>query len=299
MPTLKKIFLIFILIFFLNTACQVPLFGKNTNENEQVITVITTDTPIPQTREAEEAATAQALAEKNQLATNIAQQPTIHAESTRQAEETLQVVRQTREAGINATEQAVVLQATQTAGPIFSFIEELKDEGILDSTDGIFYILDDYEASWAQLNWYQWEPTDYAPTNFVLTATIAYESASTTANWADSGCGFVFRDTGELNHYRALAALDGYVYLSGLKNGNWLSLGRGYYGRADLPTGSFELAIVANNDWFTIYLDGEQMIQRQESNHTEGYIGYTLASGTNKDFGTYCKLSDINLWILP
>ena len=182
--------------------------------------------------------------------------------------------------------------------PIFTFVEELDQKDILQNIDGIFYELDDYEASWAQLNWYQWEPSDFAPVNFVLTASIQYESASTTANWADSGCGFVFRDTGDLNHYRALAALDGYVYLSGLQNGNWISLGRGYYGHAKLPAGSFEMAIVVEDDWITIYLDGEQMIRSQDSTHTEGFIGYTLASGTNKDFGTYCRLSDIDLWIL-
>ena len=258
-----------------------------------------TETVSSLTLEAAEAATALALAEKNELATNIALQPTLHAVTTQQAAETLQFVRQTREAGVEGTEQAVILHTTQTAGPIFSFIEALNQEEVLDTTKGIFYIIDNYEASWAQLNWYQWEPTEYAPTNFVLTATIDYESASTTANWADSGCGFVFRDTGDLNHYRALAALDGYVYLSGLNDGNWLPLGRGYYGRADLPAGSFELSIVAKNDWFTIYLNGEQMIHRQDSTHKEGFIGYTLASGTNKGFGTYCRLSDINLWILP
>ena len=198
-----------------------------------------------------------------------------------------------------ATEGARIALVTQQAESMYNLVESLHADEIISTIDGRYYQIDDYDARWAQINWYQWEPTGFAPSNFVLRAEIAYDSASNSANWAYSGCGFVFRDTGNKNHYRVFYALDGYVYLTGLKGETWLSLGRGYYGRSVVPSGHFSLILVAEGDSFTIFIDGEKMHSKQDAIHSEGHLHYTLSSGTNKDYGTRCVMTEIELWELP
>ncbi|MCJ7623614.1 MAG: hypothetical protein MUO76_08930 [Anaerolineaceae bacterium] len=198
-----------------------------------------------------------------------------------------------------ATEGAKIAQATLQAESMYDLVESFYADDIISSTDGIYYQIDDYDASWAQISWYQWEPTGFSPSNFVLRAEIAYDSASNSANLAESGCGFVFRDTGNKNHYRFFYALDGYIYLTGLKNGTWLSLGRAYYGHPVIPSGDFSMILVAEGDTFTIFINGEKLHSRQDATHPDGYLHYTLASGTNKDYGTRCVMTEIELWELP
>jgi hypothetical protein len=212
-----------------------------------------------------------------------------------------------------ATAQAVS-QATKQAEGMAALVQKLNSDKLLSTTEGKYLKLDGFSESWAQIDWYQWYNTGYAPGNFVLSMDVAYESASKIANWESSGCGIVFRENdgpgqSEFHHYRLFYALDGNVYFDGIDgfmtawDGNqypkWLSIAKKYYGRPVLPKGNFQMTIVADKDWITVLVDGKQIIHKQDKTFDSGDLSYTLASGTNKDFGTHCTMTNVEMWVMP
>lgn len=128
-------------------------------------------TAIAASREAEgQAATAeareQAAASQTAAAARAAQEA---ASATASAEN---AVRQTQSA---ATEQAAALetQATAQAASMYEVVQDLEANGHLSATSGTYYPLADFDESWAQINWYQWWPTGYTPTDFVIRADVS------------------------------------------------------------------------------------------------------------------------------
>jgi hypothetical protein len=188
--------------------------------------------------------------------------------------------------------------ATQAAAPMAEVVDRLRAEGVLTSSEGSFTQLMPFDESWAQLNWYSYFRTGLAPTDFVLRASASWDSASDRADWWNSGCGLVFRESNVDNHYIVHLGLDGNAYLARFRNGVPAQLGYSYYGPLDVPAGSASIMLVVQGNQFTFYVNDEQVLQRQDSAHPNGNLAYTLVSGTNKGFGTRCQLNDVQLWTL-
>jgi hypothetical protein len=200
----------------------------------------------------------------------------------------------TRQAG---TQQAITA-ATEQAQPMADLLTTLQTDGWLTSTDGEFTPMIDFDESWAQINWFQWYPTFLSPTSFVIRADITYESASDVANWFNSGCGFVFRYEDNDNFYVTFMKLDGNVEVSRWHNGYGTTLQNSYYGKLDLPRGSAEMVLIAEGPSIIILINGQKVVRLSDSVFTSGDLFYTLVSGTNKDFGTRCKMTNVGLWEL-
>jgi len=237
------------------------------------------------------------------------------AVETRQAAEAA-LAAETR-AAVDATEKAAAEKkaaATEQAEKMNSLVQQLYAEKLISSPQGIYIKLDDFNESWAQIDWYQWYNTGLSPENFVLNLDIAYESASKYANWQSSGCGFVFRETpgmkqNEFHFYRVFYALDGFVYFDGTDgfmtawDGNVypkdIYLAKNKFGPPVLPAGNVKMTIIAEGEWVTVLINGKKVIQKQDATFRSGKLSYTLASGTNKDFGTRCEMTNIEMWELP
>ncbi len=197
---------------------------------------------------------------------------------------------------IQSATAAFAAQATQQAQPMLDAVAALQQQGVIRSTGGTYYRLNDYEQSWAQIDHYQWISTGHAPDNFIVRADIAWNSASTIANWVSSGCGFVFRENGKENHYLAFFGLDGYVYMMRVVQGVPTYMGEGYYGKVDVPAGKASILLAVDQEWINVYVNGLRAFRRQDFGLTSGNLAYTLVSGTNKDFGTSCHFTNVELW---
>jgi len=208
------------------------------------------------------------------------------------------VAQAARESTSQAATQAVFAEATTVASNMWQEVNDLYSDRIISSAEGDYYQLADFDESWAQINWYQWWETGFTPSNFVVRTNMSWDSASNTANWFSSGCGMVFREQDEDNHYIVFLALDGYVYLNGYKNGRYASFGKGWIGKLDLPKGSAEFQLAVDQDWITVFVNGKQVLRKQEKSFSDGKLALTLSSGTNKDYGTRCQMTDIELWEL-
>jgi hypothetical protein len=227
-------------------------------------------------------ATEQAATLKAKQATSVAVDASVTAEAAAILTET---------ASVNA-------EATAQAQGMASIVKQLASEGLLENTAGTYSKLDDFNETWAQIGWYQWWNTGLAPTDFVIRAHTEWESASKTANWFDSGCGFVFHEKDADNHYMVFLALDANVYLKGYVDGVYKEFGKGYVGKINHLKGGADVMLVIEGDHIIYYVNGEKVLEKSVSALSEGNLALTLVSGTNKDFGTRCSISDIELWTL-
>ena len=197
-----------------------------------------------------------------------------------------------------------VARATSTAQPMAEAVTRLVAEGYLTQGSGYFEPLLDFFREWAQINWYQWYATGKAPRDFVVRANVQWESASDRANWFNSGCGFVFRETPRegdeqsLNHYLAYLGLDGVVYLARQTNGQYVELGKASYGRLDVPAGSAQIMLAVEGENIHFFVNDQHVLTRQDGVLDSGNLNYTLLSGTNRDFGTRCEMTQVGLWWL-
>ncbi len=218
------------------------------------------------------------------------QQEATRAHKTQQAENA--------KATSAAATQNVIAAGTSEAGPMAEVVKKLAAEGVITSSEGSYAVLDDFDASWPQLGWYQYGYAGAAPTDFVLRANASWDSASDKADWWNSGCGIVFRETNVDNHYLAFLGLDGHAHITRFKNGVFAELGDHFAQEVDIPKGSASIMLVAEGNQFTFYVDEQMVLQRQDSAHPEGDLAYTVLSGTNKGFGTRCQLSNVHVWTL-
>ncbi|MEJ5201754.1 MAG: hypothetical protein WHV66_05920 [Anaerolineales bacterium] len=271
--------------FFLASLLLISLACSFLTGKKEPTPIPSTSTPPPPTIDT---SATQAVLEKTQLA-----QESSAATQTSEAR-----IAQAQEATRQA-EEAIISEATEMAQPMAKIISNLFQSGLISTTEGTFFPLDDFDQSWAQLNWYQWWYTGYQPENFVIHSDVEYWSASNIANWFASGCGYVFRETDADNHYNTFLALDGNVYLSGYRQGKYLSLGKSYYGKPTLPNGKYTMTLVAEGKNIAVLINERPVLKKQYDYFMSGNLAFTLNSGTNKDYGTRCLMTNNWLWILP
>jgi hypothetical protein len=191
-----------------------------------------------------------------------------------------------------------VVQATATsyATAFLDVIEKLKEEGIVKSTDGDYARLEDFEQEWAQLGWFKWWGTGYAAENFVLSADIAWQSASNTSDWYTTGCGMVFSLNDEDNYHLAFLSLDGYGMVGRNTKGDLKLLAAERYGNVSTPDGNAKIMLVVDDKRINFYVNDKLVTKVYDNSLNEGAIALTLLSGTNKDYGTRCTMTNIELF---
>lgn len=251
---------------------------------------------IEETRAAEEAESGADDADDEEAKAEVAAKQTADAQLATQE----YIQGQTATSVAEETEVWAMIDAlsTESAAMMYDMILDLYDDGYVAQTEGSYYTALDFDESWAQINWYQWWQTGYAPEDFIIRADASWDSASETANWFSSGCGFVFREDGPENHYLAYLGLDGNVYFARSVRNNWSTVGRpSWYGRLDVPAGSAEIMLVVEGDRFTFFVNGDRVANRVDGSLDEGNLALTLLSGTNAGYGTRCSMTNIELWI--
>jgi hypothetical protein len=204
----------------------------------------------------------------------------------------------TQDKAIKQTATAEVnLQSTAQAESMAERLIFLGAEGVVANTNGEYIRLAKFDESWAQMNWFQWWSTGYTLENFAIRTDLAWSSASETANWFSSGCGFVFGLDDKKNFHVLHLRLDGFVTLKYWLNGNGNWIAQRPAGKISTPDGQGEILMVVYDKRVTFYLDGEQVLSEYASLLKPGELAMTLVSGTNKDYGTRCKMTDVDLWV--
>ncbi|MBI9046291.1 MAG: hypothetical protein JEZ06_17490 [Anaerolineaceae bacterium] len=204
----------------------------------------------------------------------------------------------TQKAALQTQTADVISEATAQADQMMLLIDELETNGYLQNTTGTYYKLNDFSESRAKIDYYAWYDTGFAPKDFVLNVKINYETASMNSNWENSGCGFVFHDSPEVNHYRIYPALDGSLFFTALLNGEKLVYNQVNYGNPTIPSGEMTLTLIVEGAQIKALINNELFLDEENDLHEAGGLSYSISSGTNLDFGMRCNMTNIELWVL-
>ena len=202
---------------------------------------------------------------------------------------------------VEATAKAVSIQETQQAED--ALWTKLANDGSITMKKGDLNTVDDFEESWAQRGWYQWWWFGYEMSNFVIKTHIDWRIPPD--SFSDiSGCGFVLRLEDENNHLVLVLTPSSSAFLGQMTPNGFQNLNaKGVWINPDWEptqgeTGSADFMVVAEQEEITAFINGVKSFRWVVARTNSGDIGYTIISGTNKDFGTSCKMTNTRIWEL-
>lgn len=191
------------------------------------------------------------------------------------------------------------LAATARAEELSQEVQAYYEKGYLATTDGRFRELDDFRFDWAQLGWYRRFMMEETVSDFFLSARFKWNSAF--QNSDISGCGFVFGVQPNEDHYAVFLDRQKVLFLI-------TDRARGF-SRAVTPTrgnatvdfdypAEADFALIVKDFYAYVLVDGEVKGEYTlaQSRSAKGGLGLTVLSGTNRDYGTRCEMTNLHLW---
>lgn len=189
------------------------------------------------------------------------------------------------------------IAATQKIEEYQTELQSYIEPGYLDNTDGEFQEFDNFSYEWAQLGWYRWWTLGQTVSDFVMSAHFKWASAYRSAD--ESGCGFVFAVQDDSSHYAVFLDRSKILFFDeDYDLGRTRGSGRVKFENPfDHPVEA-DFTLIVNGTSAYVVVDQEMIGQYTlaQSRILRGDIGLTVLSGTNKDFGTRCEMSNIHLW---
>jgi hypothetical protein len=224
--------------------------------------------------------------------------PNLIATGWAETQETNKAIQNTKQ-----TATAIVSRATEQA--IDDMWVKLVSDGSITYSMGEKYPVDDFEESWAQRNWYQWWLVGGGLSDFVILTHIEWEIPEG-GSFGIGGCGFAFRIKDESNHLVIFIEPKGSVALGAMspsgfqyQDFHWQNPALpNFFAVAPPTTGNADFLVVVEKEFVSAYINGERVYQWYVALTDSGDVGYTIVSGTNKDFGINCKFTDTLVWEL-
>lgn len=194
------------------------------------------------------------------------------------------------------------LAATQKAEEYQAEVQSYFDRGYLETTDGSFRKYPDFKYEWAQLKWYQRFPLGGNTfSDFSFSAHFKWASAYRSADV--SGCGVAFAVQPNDDHYAVFldrstvlfAKTDYYYQPFNPTRGT----GRVNFDNPfDKPVEA-DFTLIVKDAYAYVLVDDELVGEYTlaQSRSLRGQIDLAMISGTNKDFGTRCEMTDIHIFV--
>ncbi|HLO16620.1 MAG TPA: hypothetical protein VK206_17435 [Anaerolineales bacterium] len=174
--------------------------------------------------------------------------------------------------------------------------------GYLPNANGRLIKFGDFKNEWAQLGWYHRLTFDgYQASDFYMSGHFKWSSAYRSADL--SGCGFIFAEQENGDHYAVFLDRSKVLFVETKKYYSPIGTTRGT-GRVnfdnpfDRPVEA-DFTLIVNGAYAYVLVDGSVIGEYtlSQSKALPGKIGLALLSGTNKDFGTRCEITNLHLWI--
>jgi hypothetical protein len=191
-------------------------------------------------------------------------------------------------------------EATQHQTELEAEAQAYFDQGYLASADGKFMEYEDFKEEWAQLGWYSWWVLGQNARDFYISAHFKWTSAYRSADI--SGCGFAFAIQEDEDHYAVFldrskvyfVETAGYFMPVGPTRGT----GRVDFGNPFDEPVEADFTLIVKDAYAYVLVDGEVVGEYtlSQSKKLRGGLGLTLLSGTNKDFGTRCEMTNLRVW---
>ena len=214
--------------------------------------------------------------------------------------------RPTRTPDLTATQHAEELSAESQAyfDRWNAETQKYYDLGYLTTTEGTNKKFADFMEEWAQLRWYRsWVYEDQAK-DFYVSAHFKWSSAYRNAD--PSGCGIVFAVQENYDKYSVFLDRNGVLfYIFEESYGYYRPVGitRGtglvkFENPFDKPVEA-DFTLIVSDAYAHVLVNGELIGEYtlSENKLVQGGFGPAILSGTNKDFGTRCEITDFRTWV--
>ncbi len=193
------------------------------------------------------------------------------------------------------------LAATQQYEDFHALVQEIYDAGQISTTEGTYHKLSDYTDELAMSYGYAWDPTGYVAKDFIIQADFDWEVANQ-KNY--SGCGYLIRQ--QSDHYYYIIALDGLNGILFIYKATWGDNPAPLIVKKKLPDiGSnpyhAQFTLVVNDTSAYTYVNGEFFTEHRltaEWLSESGPLSSMVLTGSDKDFGTRCKITNAKLWVI-
>jgi hypothetical protein len=182
--------------------------------------------------------------------------------------------------------------------------QKYYDLGYLSTTDGTNRKYVDFVEEWAQLNWYRSWIYEKQAENFYVSAHFKWSSAYRNAD--SSGCGIVFAVQKNNDKYSVFLDRTGvlfYIYQESIGYYRPVGITRGtgkveFGNPFDQPLEA-DFVLIVNNAYVYVLVNQELVGEYTLSKNKfyKGAYGPAILSGTNKDFGTRCEITNFHGWI--
>ena len=196
------------------------------------------------------------------------------------------------------------LAATQKYEAFNEEAQSYFEKGYLETADGTTKEIKDFNYDWAQLGWYNWISLNESVSDFYISAHFKWSSAYRNAD--TSGCGILFAVQDNGDHYAVFLDRSKILFLnadSATSYSRSVGVTRGtsrvnFDNPADKPVEA-DFTVIVKGAYAYVLLDGELMGEYtlSQSKILRGDIGLSILSGTNKDYGTRCEMTNVHLFI--
>lgn len=197
------------------------------------------------------------------------------------------------------------LTATQLAGAEADLIEmqaavnQLYADEWIDTLEGEYHTLPNYWDAWNLTDPpYRVTYSDFSPSNFVVRATAFWQTSNVVGTTPKSGCGFVFREESEGNHFLIFLGMDGRIHMRRMLNGSEVNETQSVLVPIDVPEGNAEIMLAVSGSKVTFFVNGIPWFDPQNYNLTFGNFGLATVTGTSVGLGTECRMENVQLWIV-
>ncbi len=185
--------------------------------------------------------------------------------------------------------------ATQEMEGRLAELQSDAESGYITTTSGFFRDIPDFHQEWAQLNYYDWWPqAELSPAygELVFRGHFSWSMASQVPDL--SGCGVVFGLRSDGFHYAVFLDRSRIVYL---RSGWEVGKTRGS-GRANIAAPyAADIAVIVSGQTSYVLVDGQAtQYSLMDPQPATGTFALAMLSGTNKDYGTRCEITNAYLW---
>jgi hypothetical protein len=180
-----------------------------------------------------------------------------------------------------------------------AMVQDYSEIGYVASTSGTYTELDDFGRTLSKIDRYKWWPTGKIATNFVFSAHFIWSTAMKTTNV--SGCGVVFALQENGDHFAVFLdkSLLRFLKFDRGRAQHMLETSGSDSFRYDNPDEA-DFTLVVNQNQAYVFVDNYEVIgySLDQKALMKGELGLGIHSGTDKGYGTACRMTDVRLWVL-
>ena len=181
------------------------------------------------------------------------------------------------------------LAATQKVENFMERVQQFYEQGYIPSTKGTYRHLDDYSASFAKAEYYQWKQVVSKANNFIVRTDLVMQTVNQT--FPRGGCGFVIHGYDML-----MLSQKGNVYrfdpIFGIGPTNYL-------GESFNPW-EVEVTLIYSGDNAWLFIAGKEKLKANINSLFQDTkdVAFAVISGSNDDFGTRCDFKNTDFWTI-